>query len=180
MIDWSQEQNQPSDADLRKVARLVAHQVDLERAVADAEADLKDLKERLKEVSEGHLPSLLDEIGISDLRMRDGRRVRVEEVLRMSIPKAPEKREKCARWLMAHGLSSLVKEDVIVKFERGQDERIRALQSLLDGSGYSDWSVTENLNTSSVKGAFRERMASGMEVPLELFGGYLQRATVVE
>ena len=179
-IDWEEEAGavEATDDQLRRISALAERQLELERSIAETEASLKALKGNHRQVSEVDLPTALDEAQVQSFVTKDGRRVSVTETLYMSIPKS--RKGDCAAWLFENGLGPSVREDVIVRFERGQEARIAELERLLEAGGYTDWTVNEQMNTAAIKGAFNERMARGDEVPLELFGGYLRRAAVVK
>lgn len=180
ITDWELQAGdvQANDDQLKRIADLVTMQVELERSIAETEASLKHLKGELQAVSEGALPTVLDEAGIAAFTTKDGRIVTMVEKMFMSIPRA--RRDACARWLVEHDLGSLVREDVVISFERGEEKRVAALQDVLEREGYSEWSVDESMNTGSVKAALAELMERGDDVPLEQFGGYIRRMSVVK
>ncbi len=179
-IDWETEAGtvEATDAQLKRISALADRQVALEAYIEEAEASLEALKDQHRQVSEVDLPGALDEAQVVSFTTTSGRHVSVSEKLYMNIPKV--RKSECAEWLQANGLRSLVQEDLTVRFERGEEARIVALQAVLEAAGYQDWTVTERMNTTAVKGAFNERMQNGEEVPLEKFGGYIRRAAVVK
>ena len=179
-IDWEVEGEaiEATDEQIKRISILSERQLELEQSILEAEKALEALRDNHRQVAEVDLPMALDEAQVQRIMTNTGRIVSVSEKLYMSIPKI--RKEECARWLFENGFGSLVQEDVVIRFERGQERRIAELEELLEGAGYDDWTVREQMNTGSVKAAFSERMENGEDVPLELFGGYLRRAAVVK
>ena len=177
--DVTQEQAAgPTDADLRKVSTLAARQVELEAGVRYLERELKKEKERLRKVAEVELPELLlNELGLSMFAMADGTKVEVKDSLKCSVPKKNLK--EVSKWLADHGHSALVKRDVVLPFDKGEDDRIATLETLLLDSGYSQYAVNEAVHTGQLKQLIQELEEEGEEVPLDLFGAYHHKATKV-
>lgn len=163
---------------LSQLSELVDKQKHLESQVERLEEMLKTARDHLRSVAEVDIPALLDEVGILSFTWRDGSSVSVKETMYASIPK--KNKPAAAGWLIDHGLSSLVKSDVIILMDKGDNEKLHALLELLDGAGHLTYHVAENMNTSSVKAAIKELLAQGDDVPLDLFGVHVVRTTVIK
>ena len=167
-----------TDEEVAEVARLTQLQQELESEVEEMEAALKAKKQELRQVSEVDLPNKLDETGLSEIRLKDGRKVKVEEKLHASIPQ--KNRAAAAEWLREHGLGDIVKEEVSVPLEPGSDELREMITNYLESQGISRYKVAETMHTGTVKSTIKELMEDGVDVPLKLFGAYIQRATSIE
>lgn len=165
--------------DLRKVAELVDRLLDAQLALADAQELAKERAEAVRRLEEDSIPAALDEVGFAEVKLGDGRKVLVEEKLFMSIPKS--RKEEACRWLEEHELGALVRADVVVPLERGEEEKFSAVREALQGSGIP-FQRRPEVNTSRVKGAFNELMERGEigDEELKLFGAYVRRAARIK
>lgn len=80
------EQNLNGDS-LQKLSELVNEYESLEIQIFQMENDLKKLKDSLQEISRSSIPSLLNEVGISDIKLINGKKVIVQEKLHASFKK---------------------------------------------------------------------------------------------
>lgn len=167
----------PSREALASVSELVKRQLKYEYELAQAEANLKYWKERLREVQERDLPAALAAAGTSSFTTDDGVEVSIADELHMSIPKA--RLTETNAWLHANNLGALVVPTITVELKRGQHNERAMVCEYLTENGFS-YKIEEKANTASVKAAFRKRLEDGKETPLELFGGYHQKLSVVK
>jgi hypothetical protein len=166
------------DDKLKQVSYLVQSIKALRQRVEEQEATLKRDKHDLALLEEVDLPSLMDEIGLAEVKTSDGTPVSVKDDLRMSIPK--KNKRLCADWLLANGHGSLVSEDVILGFKKGEADKVQHAVELLREAGFGGVRVDESMNTAQVKSLAKELMGDGEDFPLELFGGFQRRVAVVK
>ncbi len=174
--------NAPQDAELFRVASLAKQQQEAMAKVQELELNLKKAKADLRQVEQFDLPNLMDELGLSEFKLKDGGVVKIVENLSMSIPK--KRFSECVNWLVKNGLSALVSRDVVVPFKKGQEVAYEAC-SLLLAQAEIEFKSQEKVNTASVKAAFNEKISQcrddGVDwldenvIPLKKFGGYLVR-----
>ena len=100
--------------------------------IAETENEIANLKEQLKKkeeyrtkLSEEVLPSLFSEVGLSELKLSDGRKIKVSEYYRAAIK--VENREAAYAWMRNNGFGDLVKNQVTCSFGRNEDEKARGL-----------------------------------------------------
>lgn len=168
----------PTDSDLRKVATLAQRQVELEASIDILETELKGEKERLRKVAEVELPELLlIELGLSMFALADGTKVEVTDSLKCSVPKKNKK--QVAAWLLERHHGALVKRDVSLPFDKGQEEQVVLFEQLLRDNGYSQYAVSEAIHTGQLKKLIQELEEEGEDVPLTLFGAYHHKASKV-
>lgn len=164
---------------LGRVSVLAKLQIEAEQKVADLEDQLKAANKKLRRIQTEDFPMLMNELGLREVRLDNGRRVSVSRKLVMSLPKDPNRRAACAKWLVDHGLESLVQTRVSVKFDRGDGHEPERMINLLDEFGFSNVERSEDMNTSSVKSAVAKALASGEEVNLYDFGANELVQTVI-
>lgn len=167
-----------NDEDLKKVATLARTQRNQEQEVATLEAQLKESKKNLRKTCEDMLPTLLNELGLSAITLSDGTVVTIDEKLYATI--AQKNKAKAAQWMVDHGQGSLVRNDVTLTLGTGEQEKLSRLQSLLDSTEFSEYSLTSSMNTGSVKAVIKELQEQGVDVPLQLFGAHYLRKSIIK
>jgi len=115
------ESSVPSDSSLAQVSDLARRQVDLEDEIVQIEESLKEKKRELAKVSEVDIPEAFAELGIAELSLDTGEKVKVERKIKAGITKKNE--EKAFSWLRDNGADALIKAEVKTKFGRGKRER---------------------------------------------------------
>jgi hypothetical protein len=166
----------PKADTLAAISNLVSQQLSLETRIANGERLLKELKEELRQIQEGHLPEAMLEARTSKFKTFDGVTVEIAEELTMSIPKS--RKSECYDWLKQNDLGALVAPEIVVKLQKGQDNEAAMVQQFLAENGFSH-ERREEANTTSVKAAFRTLIRQGKDVPLEMFGGFNRRKAVI-
>ena len=183
MIDFEgdvkeQEAQGPSDEALRKVATLTNRQLELEDSVAELERQLKQEKERLRKVAEVELPELLqNEIGLTMFALADGTGVEIKDSLKCNIPK--KNAGAVAEWLRENGHGALVKQDLLLPFDKGEAEKVKQITELLEEHGFSQYQINEAVHTGQLKSLIKELEEEGEDVPLSLFGAYHHKAAKI-
>jgi hypothetical protein len=146
---------------------------------------LEELQRRHRELTTKTLPEQMDEIGVSSFALANGAKVEVNSIVQGSIPSPSgikkakgeerqaliKRREGCFAWLKDKGHGDLIKHEIALTFGRDSDEEVTKVKTLLDGAGfrYSD----EEMVAPQTLGAFiREQIASGVDIPSDLFGLY--------
>ena len=152
--------------------------------IAETENEIANLKEQLKKkedyrtkLSEEVLPSLFSEVGLSELKLADGRKIKVSEYYRASIK--VENREAAYTWMRNNGFGDLVKNQVTCSFGRNEDEKARGLMSELNGKGLEP-SQREWVEPSTLRAFVREQYEKGKELPMDLLGAYIGHKTTIK
>lgn len=178
-VDFEQyaDEETATEDQLTRLGALVERQVDLEQQIADTKTELKELETQLHEIAWRAIPDLLDETGLSEVKLADGTKVQVKDVMRVST--TGQYREPINRWLTEHGYQDMIKDEVVAQFPAGEGERAAAAVRWLTGQGVST-DRKEYVNASSFKAFLKELMDAGEVVPLEELGAHVQRmATLV-
>lgn len=141
--------------------------------VKAAEETLKAAKERLRNIVEVELPELMDEAGQKDCVTSGGVRLVLQENVRVSIPK-DERGTRALEWLRENGHASVIKSEVSIEFGKGQDAQADALTQELRTKGLMP-SQSIGVHPQTLAALVRELLRDGVEVPLDTFGGFIQR-----
>lgn len=162
---------------INKVQPLIDRARRLEREIAQAEARVKELKADYRRLLDSDIPSLMDELGLSEVRTKDGLLVQVVPFVDARIPRA--KQAEALAWLREHGYGDLIKHEVKAAFGSGDDELARAAERYLEEIG-APISVKEAVHPQTLKAWAREQLEAGNEVPEDLFGLYTGETTRIK
>ena len=152
--------------------------------IAETENEIANLKEQLKKkedyrtkLSEEVLPSLFSEVGLSELKLSDGRKIKVSEYYRAAIK--VENREAAYAWMRNNGFGDLVKNQVTCSFGRNEDEKASSLISDLYEKGLEP-AQREWVEPSTLRAFVREQYEAGRELPMDLLGAYIGHKTTIK
>lgn len=140
-----------------------------EKEVEDLEALLKVKKELLRRANE-NLVQLFEERGVTSIKMKDGSNVEIKPFYTGSISK--DNQEEAFIWLRENGYEDVIKNQVIVKFGRAEDDKAQNLFSDLANQGL-DTDRNVKVEPSTLRGLIREIKESGKDIPTETFGVYV-------
>ena len=152
--------------------------------IADTQEEISKLKEQLqkkedyeRKLSREVLPSLFLEVGLSELKLADGRKIQVSEYYRATPLK--ENRAKVHTWLRDNGFGDLVKNQVTCSFGRNEDEKASGLISNLFERGFEP-AQREWVEPSTLRAFVREQYESGRDLPMDLLGAYVGHKTTIK
>ena len=152
--------------------------------IAETENEIQKIKEELKrkedyktKLSEEVLPSLFSEVGLSELKLSDGRKIKVSEYYRAAIK--VENRDAAYTWLRNNGFGDLVKNQVTCSFGRNEDEKASSLISDLNEKGLEPMQ-REWVEPSTLRAFVREQYEAGRELPMDLLGAYIGHKTTIK
>ena len=132
------EEDQKKDLDSVNEAKNLSDQVvklqNLEDDYSAKEKELKELKRKVELISGEVIPTMMQEMNISTLKLADGSSVEVKPVYGASIPVA--KREEAFKWLRDNDLGDLIKNEVTVAFGRNEDAKASDYASLAQRQGF--------------------------------------------
>lgn len=162
--------------DMSQLNELADQQAEAEAEVARLEAKLNEAREKLKAICERQLPELMDLIGLEEFKSRSGLRIKIDETIRASIPKA--RTIEAMAWLKSQNHDALIKRSVAVEFGRGEDAKANDLCRRLVQDGFSP-NDEAKVHPSTLSAFVREKLKAGEEVPLDLFGVFRQRTSKI-
>jgi len=142
--------------------------------------ELDDKRKTLEEVertlSEQTIPNLMQQAGISMLKLADGSSVEISKKYAARIPAA--KSNEALSWLRENGFEDLIKNDLSMSFGMKQDNEAKSLAAELVEKGFNVKQKT-HVHHSTLAGFVREQVESGKDVPHDLFGVYVADRTKI-
>ena len=140
-----------------------------EEEINNLELMIKAKKESLRQQNE-HIVQLMEERGVKSIRMTDGQSVDIKPFYTGSITK--EKQEEAFQWLRDNGYDDIIKNQVVVKFGRAEDEQALKVWNSLMNEGF-DTERNTKVEPMTLKGFIREMIENGKELPMETFGVFV-------
>ena len=180
MSDINFEQDARADLDSVNEGKKLSDQVTklqrLEDDVVLKEEELKELKRKVDLLSGEVIPTMMQEMNISTLKLADGSSVEVKPVYGASIPVA--KKEGAYNWLRENGLGDIIKNEVTVAFGRNEDNKAIAYATLAQGQGYQPVQKLK-VEPMTLKALVRERIENGLDMPSNLFNLFTSNRTKI-
>ena len=165
-----------TDNDKKSLSDQVEKLKDLEDSIVAKEEELKQLKQQADAISGEVIPTMMQELNISTLKLADGSAVEVKPVYGASI--STDRKEEAYNWLRSNGLGDLIKNEVTVSFGRNEDNKAIAYATLAQGQGFQP-SQKLKVEPMTLKALVRERLESGKEMPTELFNVFAGNRTKI-
>ena len=175
-IDFEKDQEEvlTKTKDRKSLSDQVLKLRDLEAEVKAQEEKIKQTQKEIARISEDVIPTMLSEMGLSQLKLADGSSVDVKPFYTASISVA--NREKAYKWLRDNGLGDIIKNDVTVSFGRNEDNKAVDYANLAKSQGFEP---TQKLKVEpmTLKALVRERIEAGKNLPMDIFNVYVGNRT---
>jgi len=141
------------------------------------EEALKTRKKEIDRISGEVIPTMLSEMGLSQLKLADGSSVDVKPFYSATI--SAQNKDKAYSWLRTNGLGDIIKNDISVSFGRNEDDKAAKYAELAKSNGYQP---TQKLKVEpmTLKALVRERIEAGKEMPTEIFNIFVGNKTTIK
>lgn len=174
-----QERPAAAPATLHEITLAALKASSLERVIAESEKHLDELRHELNELRFTHLPDLMLEAGLASFKLHDGSSVKVEDYVQGSLPKDKKNRAVAIGVLEAHGGEALIKNQVIVNFEKKEHNKALSIARELQDRGL-DVREQQDVHHSTLQAFVREKMKAGEKMPYEQLGIFVGRRAVIK
>tara|TARA_S200002703_G_C3797042_1_gene246123 strand:+ start:2228 stop:2761 length:534 start_codon:yes stop_codon:yes gene_type:complete len=162
------------DASLKALSEKSNQLQKLDDAIKEAEQTLGQLKAEYRELSEVDIPSMLSELGLSEITLKDGNKISTSTYYSARI--SEDKRDEAFQWLNNNGFGDIVKNTVSVSFGREEDDSAKKLVDSLEDNGYAT-AQKKWVEPMTLKAFVREQVEKGSDLPLETFNVYIGQKT---
>jgi hypothetical protein len=167
LIDLRKDAPDQTDVlDPEKLSTEVEKLKSLQKEIKSLEDRAKDLKEDEKHFSCVVIPKLMEDMNLKSLKLRDGSELTVKDIYGATIK--ADKKAEAHQWLRDNGLGDIVKNNIIVSFGQGEDNKAMAYATLARSEGYEPVQE-EKVHPQTLKVVMKEWKDKGNEVPTELF-----------
>jgi hypothetical protein len=135
-----------------------------------AEEHAQKLKTAKEQLLNREIPELLAKMRLDECTTASGIQVKVKREIKASLPghERVEQRMGALRWLVEHGHGGVIKNQVSVSLDRGDDVRADDLVVELRAKGF-DVEAKKDVNHMTLGALVRELMAEGKIIPRENF-----------
>ena len=175
-IDFEKDQTDvlSKTKDINRLATKVKDLQGLENEIDALEDSLKNTKRDLETLSGDVIPTMMAEMGLTQLKLMDGSSVDVKPYYAASI--TVKNREAAYKWLRQNDLGDIIKNDVTVSFGRNEDNKAADYANLAQSQGYQP---TQKLKVEpmTLKALVRERIEKGIEMPMDIFNVFVVNRT---
>lgn len=167
----------PTNTELGEISSLALLQVDLEAKVQQIEEELSHAHAELRHVQEVLLPNAMAAVGMTKFTLNDGSTITVKDDVHASI--RANQLMGAIGWLTDVGLGDIVKNDVTVKFGRGERDRAKDIVSYAQAQGYN---VNEKMSVhpGTLKATVKEQLAKGVEFPESFFSVHPVKKSIIK
>ena len=162
---------------IQSLADQVERLEGVDSEIEDAESRLKLLKKKRDHISGEVIPTMMSEMGLSELKLEDGSRLKVSTSYRATITEA--NKEAAFNWLRNNGLGDIIKNEISVSFGRNEDNKAASYAELAKGQGFQPTQKMK-VEPMTLKALVRERIEAGKEMPTEIFGIFSENKTTIK
>lgn len=168
-LDLRKEKSDFEVSEVDPISKACQEQLKLEKEVEDLESLMKVKKDLLRQNGE-QIVSLMEERGVKSIKMSDGQSVDIKPFYTGNISK--DNQEEAFQWLRDNGYDDIIKNQVVLKFGRAEDEKANQIYNDLASKGLdADRSI--KVEPMTLKGFIREMIENGKDIPMETFGVYV-------
>ncbi len=164
--------------DLERLVSLSNSMTQKERRVEELEEELRTAKQELRDIQEEQIPDVMMELGVSEVTLTDGRKLTIKEDLHAKI--ADKNRQEAHAWMVEHGYGDIIKNQVVVNVETGNQESLNSLLGILNNNAYEDYSLKNNIHFQTLKKFVKENIEAGVDIPLNLFGVFMSKKAQIK
>ena len=178
-IDFEKDQQDAMSRteNIQSLADQVEKLEELQTRLNTQEEIMKDTKKQIEKVSGEVIPTMMSEMGLSELKLQDGSHLKVSTTYRATITEA--NKEAAFNWLRNNGLGDIIKNEISVSFGRNEDNKAADYAELAKGQGFQPTQKMK-VEPMTLKELVRERIEAGKEMPTEIFGIFSENKTTIK
>lgn len=171
--DYGSDADPDDQAVARAFAELDKLTLSAERLTAQrkqAEEHAQKLKQAEEQLLNKDIPDLLGRMRLDECTTASGILVKVKREIKASLPghERVEARMEALRWLVEGGHGGVIKNQVAIALDRGDDARADELVVDLRGRGF-DVEAKKDVHASTLSALVRELIAEGKIIPRGIF-----------
>ena len=178
-IDFEKDQqdSMKKTNNIQSLADQVERLESLNARLALQEDNMKSTKKDIERLSGEVIPTMMTEMGLSELKLQDGSHLKVSTSYRATITEA--NKEAAFNWLRNNGLGDIIKNEISVSFGRNEDNKAADYAELAKGQGFQPTQKMK-VEPMTLKALVRERIEAGKEMPTEIFGVFSENKTTIK
>ena len=168
---------EPTDVELNTIRKLACDQRDWEKKVSQLKFELDSATEALRQIQEFLLPNAMSAVGMSEFKMIDGSKITIKDDLDASV--RADHASDAFDWLTEQGLDGIIKDNVTVKFDKGQTENAQIIMAFCKNHKFNA-EEKMSVHPQTLKATVKEQMAKGIQFPDELFSIHPRKKAIIK
>ena len=179
MIDFEKDQQDAMKKtdNIQTLADQVERLEAMQQQLQIQEDAVKEKKKQIDHISGEVIPTMMTEMGLSELKLQDGSHLKVSTSYKAHITEA--NKEMAFNWLRNNGLGDIIKNEISVSFGRNEDNKAADYAELAKGQGFQPTQKMK-VEPMTLKALVRERIEAGKEMPTEIFGVFTENKTTIK
>lgn len=161
----------------QELSELCTRLLELQKQITRCEENIKNLRSEERLLSENEIPNLMQQAGISSLKLIDGSSVSFKPEYYAKIPVS--KTDEAFDWLSSNGYGDLIKNQVSLTFGKSEDNVANSVVEDLKNKGHNV-SQKKKVEPMTLKAFVREQIQNGQNLPMDLFGVYVSNKTTIK
>lgn len=195
-IDILDDAENPNTAakDLRQIGLYAQEMRDIEAALYQLKCKAGDFEVRYATIELELLPNLMMAIGVKKFTLESGAVAEVKDFIRGTIPTSKQiedadpmdkpqletRRTACLAWLREINAESIIKNQVITEFGKGEMETAKKVFATLQAQGFHV-KRQEEVNFMTLNSFLKGEVEAGHNVPVEAFNLFVgKKASIKE
>lgn len=166
-------------ADIPQLTAMARDAVQLERQMEVLERTLSETRKKYLDLTRVQLPDVMAEIGLTSFQLADGSRLKIEDFIEGSLPRDPIARDTAINVLVGAGGDTMIRNEVVIPFERRQHNEAVSLAQELQARGLPV-KIEQDVHHMTLKSFVRDKLSHGEELPYEKLGIFVGRRAVVK
>lgn len=185
---------QPTSApDLRQIGLYAQEMLDIEDRIYALKCKLADEETRYAKIELELLPNLMMAIGVKKFTLESGAVAEVKDFIRGTIPTTNQieqaeemdkptlqkRREDCLAWLRKINAESIIKNQVITEFGKGEMETAKKVFATLQAQGFHV-KRQEEVNFMTLNSFLKGEIEAGHIVPVDAFALFVGKKASIK
>lgn len=160
---------------LTEIQQLGETLSNLKQELQEQESVVSGIKKAIQQLEEVTIPQIMDERNITEVRLSDGSTIKVGDFIQARITPANE--AAAFQWLRDTRNDGIIKNEVKVQLDRGQDDRAQRIMDTLDSDGIP-YSYKQSVHPATLKSFITEALQNpdlAETLPKDVFSVYEAR-----
>jgi hypothetical protein len=157
-----------------KIIRIAEEGRAIEAQIEATESLLAAQKGRANEIKTRLLPDAMAEAQLSEFKMTDGTNIKVDDFVSGSLPKEEPARSAAIQFLEAEGAGAIIKNEIVLTFEKSQHNEALALADELRTRGFL-CDVKSSVHPQTYLSWARDALKQGLALDAERLNLFIGR-----
>ena len=176
MFDAAEQLSGVDTDSTKTLSNLVRQLESVTKDMDEVELHLKKLKQEKNRLCMEAIPAVMEEMDVTRLDVGEVS-VTIKPFVSASIPVA--RREEAFQWLTDHNCQHIIKNDVILSFRAGDDNKANEIMLKLEEQGHHPENK-KHIHAGTLKAWVKERVTDGKPIDLDLFGAFVAKTAEIK